>query len=253
MRFLFIILSMFMLTGHAGAQETQRVVVTQDNYAAPIAPHEEPNARVQNERDEISEYWNLLGHRLKITDTLLVLFTLLLSFATGALWWSTRKLVQGADRTAERQLRAYISVDNGPIAFRQAKRALFEFRLHITNNGLTPANNVRIISNVAITNSNIPIGFDYSLTDLPMSSPFRSVTSVAPRQSMFHSRMVKRMPVSELRLISSGENIFHVWGQVIYDDIYLRNRQTNFSFIIFAARRRQEAVWHRTEEHNNSN
>lgn len=47
---------------------------------------------------------------MKITDTLLVAFTFLLFLATLALWWSTRRLVQGADRNAERQLRAYVFV-----------------------------------------------------------------------------------------------------------------------------------------------
>ena len=63
---------------------------------------------------EASEYWTIFGHHLKITDTLLVLFTF-------TLWWATRDLVKGAEATAERELRAYISVEPGQ-TFRQSKK-----------------------------------------------------------------------------------------------------------------------------------
>lgn len=39
-------------------------------------------------------------------------FTCLLFFATLALWWSTRGLVKGAENTAEKQLRAYVALDD---------------------------------------------------------------------------------------------------------------------------------------------
>src|ERR1700733_4819113 len=60
---------------------------------------------------EGTEFWpTIFSVRLKITDTLVALFTALLFFATLALWWATRGLVVGADETARRQLRAYISI-----------------------------------------------------------------------------------------------------------------------------------------------
>jgi hypothetical protein len=68
---------------------------------------------------EGTEFWApFYGYRLKITDTLVAAFTALLFVATFALWWSTRRLVKGADKNAERQLRAYVLVhsaelDNG--------------------------------------------------------------------------------------------------------------------------------------------
>jgi hypothetical protein len=59
---------------------------------------------------EDSEFWSFHGYRLKITDSLLVIFTLGLFLATVLLWWSTRSLVKGAEDTAQRQLRAYVHV-----------------------------------------------------------------------------------------------------------------------------------------------
>jgi hypothetical protein len=52
------------------------------------------------------------GRPLKITDTLLVGFTFLLFLATVALFFATRDLVDGADKNAEKQLRAYIGLHN---------------------------------------------------------------------------------------------------------------------------------------------
>lgn len=56
-----------------------------------------------------TEYWPpIFGYRLKVTDTLVALFTGGLFVATWLLWEATKKLVQGAELTAERQLRAYV-------------------------------------------------------------------------------------------------------------------------------------------------
>ena len=54
----------------------------------------EPVANTKNDRleddtssQEASEFWVILGRRLKVTDTLLVIFTFFLFLATAALWY----------------------------------------------------------------------------------------------------------------------------------------------------------------------
>jgi hypothetical protein len=44
-------------------------------------------------------------------EAITAFFTLVLGISTVALWWSTRDLVQGANKTAERELRAYVYLD----------------------------------------------------------------------------------------------------------------------------------------------
>src|SRR2546423_983870 len=44
----------------------------------------------------------------KNAEAIVALFTVILGIATWLLWRSTKRLVEGAERTAERQLRAYI-------------------------------------------------------------------------------------------------------------------------------------------------
>ncbi len=47
---------------------------------------------------EASEYWSILGRRIKITDTFIALFTGLLVVGTLLLWWSTHRSVRIAER-----------------------------------------------------------------------------------------------------------------------------------------------------------
>jgi hypothetical protein len=89
---------------------------------------------------EGAEFWSVFGYKLKITDTLLTAFTLVLALATGGLWLATRSLVKGADKTAERQLRAYIYVEKAKLKFVDDK---WKLRTRIRNFGQTPAHNVR--------------------------------------------------------------------------------------------------------------
>jgi hypothetical protein len=75
----------------------------------------------KNRNDDASEYWTILGRRLKITDTLLVLFTF-------TLWWATRKLVIGSEDAAKRQLRSYVFLGYSPLEFCD-KRATFTLKM----------------------------------------------------------------------------------------------------------------------------
>jgi hypothetical protein len=120
--------------------------------------------------EEGTEFWPaFLGYRLKITDTLLVLFTLGLFWATWFLHRSTKRLVTGAEQTAERQLRAYVHVDGVRIAnvmdarpaLDGSETPLTDARLlsrtegplailTIKNFGQTPAHNVRHFGDMCV-------------------------------------------------------------------------------------------------------
>jgi hypothetical protein len=62
----------------------------------------------------------------------------LLFLATVGLWWATWRLVIGADRTAERQLRAYVSVEP-TIVYNFGTAALIMIGVDVQNHGETPA------------------------------------------------------------------------------------------------------------------
>ena len=64
---------------------------------------------------------------------------------TGFLWWSTRKLVKGAEDTAIRQLRAYVSINIGHFSIEAAKNYL-RIEYLIKNMGQTPAEKLSVFS-----------------------------------------------------------------------------------------------------------
>jgi hypothetical protein len=173
----------------------------------------------------------------------------LLAIVTWMLWLATVRLVNDGKRTAERQLRAYVSVESGGMFRQSRKRRLrFEFRPNVINNGQTPANDVRIVSFLRISAPAIPDSFDYSL--LPIQG---SVNTIGPRQGRFHSIVASQnLAIPQLREIQKGSFVFHIYGKVTYSDIFGVERATNFSFIIFPGKSSQGAVWHYTPQHNDA-
>jgi hypothetical protein len=87
-----------------------------------------------------TEFWPpFYGYRLKVTDTLLAGITFLLFLATFALWLATRKLVRSAEKTAQRQLGAYVFVSGARIIHGITDNNILEVHVEIKNSGQTPA------------------------------------------------------------------------------------------------------------------
>jgi hypothetical protein len=111
------LLAMIALAGSAVAQkepvpnESTNSKQTESQVISTVVPTTQHNANEGAENG--TEFWpSILGFRLKITDTLVALFTAALSIATFFLWRATRNLVKGADDTAQRQLRAYVGIES---------------------------------------------------------------------------------------------------------------------------------------------
>jgi hypothetical protein len=96
-----------------------------------------------------TEFWSpLFGFRLKITDTLIVLFTALLFGATVYLYRATRNLVTGVEKTAEKQLRAYMASKHSKfigLGDSAGKVAAYKFEMVWSNCGQTPARRANAI------------------------------------------------------------------------------------------------------------
>jgi hypothetical protein len=151
------------------------------------------------------------------------------------------------------QMRAYISVDVGGYNRQNRRRRLrFDFKPNLVNAGLTPASDVLILSRLEIKDTAIPADFDFSLQDAP--NHMRSVTTVFPRQGLFHAAVFRRdATIHEMRELLRGTQIFHLWGEVRYCDIFNEPHRTNFSFLIFVpTNKRGMPIWHRTENHNDA-
>ena len=124
------------------------------------------NKNSEHRTKEGSEFWPpLFGIRLKISDTLLVLFTLVLAIVTGGLWFSTRKMWQETKKSAQAALetaesiklseRAYVKISHLPPGLvgvdlpeeMNRTRKGYIVNIQIKNFGRTPAT----VSDVVIT------------------------------------------------------------------------------------------------------
>ncbi len=164
--------------------------------------------------NEVSEYWTIFGHRLKITDSLLVVFTF-------TLWWATRALVFGADETAERQLRAYIFIDGGSIEIKRTDRG----RIFLTgfvqfkNFGQTPAYKVS----------------QWVRMEIFASEPEEYTSHAGQTSSAIGPGAVTTSPVNvgpisenDIQEINARTKMVSVWGGIAYDDTFGRRQFFTF-------------------------
>jgi hypothetical protein len=197
---------------------------------APLAPMVHPPGRDRERQrhtgqgdDESSEFWTISGRRVKITDTLLVVFTFVLSVATVFLWLSTRRLVKGAENTAERQLRAYVFSERARIedAFSPKGGSVL---VVIKNFGQTPAYDHSVT-------------FDYLLVGkgerCPANEPRQTALSrghMAPSVPKGINISLRAWGSGERAALESGDQILYVFGRIRYTDAFEKRRSTCFCY-----------------------
>ncbi len=142
-------------------------------------------------------------------------FTLILAIATGLLWWSTRKLVLGAEDTAMRQLRAYVhntSYVALPILDNDRKITAWQFGIMWENVGQTPA--VRLKMGCSLQLGSMPgpgINFVTPIneTSLGPKYPYRSLASPSISQAQAMD-------------IAAGKLTAYLCGLAEYNDVFVK-------------------------------
>ena len=178
------------------------------------APHDE----------EGNEFWSMLGYRLKVTDTLLAAFTFLLFGATVALWWSTRSLVMGADKTAERQLRAYIYIEKTNLT---CKGDNWELSYRIKNFGQTPAHNVIVRTGTAV------VDWNGGQPSIPAPSKTDRLGSMGPQGDVFEivSEIGETVSATRQGLEAKTKAIL-IAGTIEYATVFGRPHRTDFRYYV---------------------
>ena len=192
------------------------------------AQHQQPAKQASEGEQEGAEFWSVLGLRLKITDTLLVIFTGLLFVATWRLWRATDRLVTGAESTAQRELRAYVSVDPFDIKDDKGNNIPNKIAVRMLNSGKTPAHRLS-----QWTGSDIK-EFPLSSELKKPSSDIHNGLSVLNPQSK--RLMIVEYPIDNMNRekakVENGQIAFYVWGEVHYCDIFDTEHITKFAFYI---------------------
>jgi hypothetical protein len=129
-------------------------------------------------------------------------FTIVLAVFTARLWFSTEKLsestkrlVEGAEDTARRQLRAYIVIHGKNVRQRPGR---FISDIEIVNTGQTPAYDVIAIARTAVLPFPLPSDFDFTLInpDTPSTGllgPGQSREMAPELTAKSHPRRVQRV------------------------------------------------------------
>jgi hypothetical protein len=173
-------------------------------------------------------------------------FTGLLFVATVLLWWSTRTLVKGGEKTAERQLRAYVGLSE--VALELPNYANVDYVpqqqpipgeivrdcvvLIVRNYGETPASRVstRAYWTVVPVEQRLPIGFAYADREpIPNEGGVGFVGSsfsLFPDQA-FNSRIAIRDVTPFIRAGRREVNLY-LYGHITYFDIFGRQQWTDF-------------------------
>jgi hypothetical protein len=189
--------------------------------ASAAAPASEPRPRVE----EGTEYWPpIRGYRLKITDTLIAGFMVLLFWATWLLWRATRKLIKDAERNAERQSRAYLAVIPKTVAgFRPNVTGKIEGV--VKNLGQTPAQKIRHRYNFAVLPHPLPPRHKFA-------EPTREIANapaLLPRDETTIQFDGEAFTAQQIEAVSRNEARVYCWGTTEYEDVFGVTWQARFS------------------------
>jgi hypothetical protein len=148
----------------------------------------------------------------------------------GVTLWLVRKtdgLIRSAEKSSERQLRAYLSVAGMTFVEQNPQGAKFEVKTVIKNFGQTPAHDVRFRGRVEVLATNVIQNFDFNLIEI--GTPEGAF--VGPTQEKFYSNILDRnltqAEIADL-LNPAGAHKLIIWGTVWYKDAFGRSRHTNF-------------------------
>lgn len=159
-----------------------------------------------------------------ITDWLLVLFNGILATytwrlftATNGLWKSTDSPVTGAEDTAKRQLRAYISVYPNGAGLPPKEEIIAKIFSRMKNHGQTPARAVNHVYRFEVLPNPLPAGFNFPEPNIHI----RLNSTIPPNDEMktwFNTN--KQLSIDEFYSIEKNASRFYVWGKTYYTAVF---------------------------------
>lgn len=163
-------------------------------------------------------------------EAIIAVFTIVLALSTIFLWGATRDLVSGADDTARRQLRAYLSINPTVVEnYGTQKRATINWV--VKNHGQTPASEIRYKFSIEVMPDPLPSGFDFSKPQLEVTSDSSLFPSGGDPTNVLKAWFNNDRPFTddEYDSIEAGTHRIHVWGIMTYRDVFKRARTTIFN------------------------
>jgi hypothetical protein len=161
----------------------------------------------------------------------LAFLTFVLAIGTFFLWLATKRLVNGAEATAVRQLRAYVVV-TGIGLDEQPEHERFIHKFRIQNTGVTPAYKLRVESLTRPHSHPLSADFEFTITPVGRNP---SVMMLGPGQRVEHHSLADK-PLTKAEMIEikgadSTKRLYTI-GTVKYEDAFGRERFTNFCYFL---------------------
>jgi hypothetical protein len=172
-------------------------------------------------QENIASFYHLVvGSRACIGDfisangeAVIAFFTIVLAIATILLWIVTQGILSDARRTSEKQLRAYVFLND----IRLLNGTSIKLAGSLSNAGQTPAHNVVCIIGWAVNKPS----FD-KFTE-PKVTPKDSRAVIGPhKENTIHFEIDG---FTRKDLLKTGETIF-VWAKISYEDVFGNNQKT---------------------------
>jgi hypothetical protein len=205
----------------AGVQNTPAPVDLTKSATEVRDSGSKPN--LNDAKEDGTEFWpSLFGYKVKVTDSLLVLFTFML-------WLATRSLVKGAEESSREELRAYVSANiAGMRDVAPDKNIIISF--HVFNIGKTPAFSVRQSGEIVFADHPLPENFRFQNIPVP-----KSKATVFPNIP-FLGNIIAANKFTQAQIIEGlqgpaiGGKRFYIFGRIDYIDIFKTKRWTTFCF-----------------------
>jgi hypothetical protein len=201
--------------------------------------------------DEGTEFWPaFLGLRLKITDSLIAVFTLGLLIFTGLLWRSTDKLWLAGEKqiavtkdsvdvarlaalTSERALtvveRAFLAISDLNVSTIGQHGKIVDYRININviNSGRTPARNYISLVNLVVFDGDIPQ--DFRFPDRSHDDILGSGTTIGPQSRTYFQI---DFFIQDAIDVFEGRKQALIYGWLEYDDIFSDSARHRTEFCI---------------------
>jgi hypothetical protein len=173
----------------------------------------------------------------------------LLAVIIWMLWFTTRNLVGDTRQSSERQLRAYVGIENIEIDCPNLSNLNYVkyvpspgtmspdvINITVKNFGTTPANKVHVLANWGGIQfgARLPDNFDFPVTDIASLAGPQGLRPTWTKPALFPGQVfVQTIAINNaIGFIhaAAGQITMIVWGRVYYVDMFGQNRETLFCF-----------------------
>lgn len=138
---------------------------------------------------------------------------------------ASQRIVEIMKDTAEKQLRAYVSVDTTKVTDAQGNEVQ-QIGLSVRNGGLTPAYKLQAWMTVAVRANEPTFPFEE-----PMQLADKGWTLLDAKEAKLMKLDYPQFSPEELAAVRANVRALYLWGEITYNDIFGVQRRTSFSYL----------------------